>query len=274
MISIIIPSRSAVALAAISENIAKTIGVPFEIIDYDNTEDGFGICKIYNLCAQKAQFDTLVFCHDDLLFESENWGVHLCKILGDKNVGLVGVAGATFKSKYPAPWVAVPQEFYRCQLTNKFPLNAKDYEEVAVLDGCFIAMRAEVWREFLWNENQLKGFHLYDIDMSTRVFANYKLVVARTFKLKHLSAGKFDTNWYQESKAYFDKNSKLFPTQVDKIDRKYINYLDAYALKSLIFRRDTIKLSNFEVLNYISKIFSKYPKILNKGFLRYIIRIS
>ncbi|SDB65003.1 Glycosyltransferase like family protein [Flavobacteriaceae bacterium MAR_2010_188] len=272
MISIIIPSRNALALNRISENISKTIGVPFEIIDYDNTDDGFGICKIYNVCAAKAICSYLVFCHDDIEFCSHDWGKVLLKILGETTIGIVGVTGATFKSKYPAPWVSIPQKHYRCQLTNNFPDNESDYEEVAVLDGCFMAMRKQVWEEFKWNDRQIPDFHLYDIDISERVFRNYRLVVAKNLSVNHRSEGNFDEIWFKQSKNYFEINSNKFPITVERMSPKYEDYLNAYSIKSLLFRRGRINLSIFEVLTYSIQILINYPKIFSFGLLKNIIK--
>ncbi|MBJ7879166.1 glycosyltransferase [Gelidibacter salicanalis] len=271
MISIIIPSRSAVALAAISENIATTIGVPFEIIDYDNTKDGFGICKIYNLCAQKAQFDNLVFCHDDIVFHTAHWGEKLVDILKNNTIGLVGITGATYKSKYPAPWVSIPTQYYRSNLykghTAKEIPHDKIYEEVAVIDGCFISMRKTVWKQFKFNETQLHGFHMYDIDISVRVGKEFDIVVARSFEIEHLSDGVFNHVWYKESLHYHKNNESLFPgiMGAEEPDQKCF---DGHALKALIFRSRILKMKRTERLRYIFDLLQIYPKLFAFGMLK------
>ncbi len=49
MISIIICSRDADYLRKVSENVAATIGVPYEIQAIDNSKGAYGICEAYNL---------------------------------------------------------------------------------------------------------------------------------------------------------------------------------------------------------------------------------
>ncbi|WP_159022668.1 glycosyltransferase [Formosa sp. L2A11] len=270
MISIIIPSRSAEALKSISQNIAKTIGVPFEIIDYNNSDNGFGICKIYNLCAQKAKYENLVFCHDDIIFHSSNWGYSLLEVLNISKIGLIGVCGATYKSKYPAPWVSIPKGYYR---SNLFEKNSKqvvdeqaDFEKVAVVDGCFLSMRKEIWNEFKFNETELKGFHIYDIDISVRIGKKYDVVVEKSFEIEHLSEGVFNHVWYGDSFIYHKNNKELFPAKSDGgSDEKY---LDGYALKSLILRSPKLKMKRAERLAYLLSLLKSYPNQFSLRLLK------
>ena len=60
MISIIIPSRSSVALAAISNNIAHTINIPFEIIDYDFTSGQIFVGEKEHLTFSGTQIVSLI----------------------------------------------------------------------------------------------------------------------------------------------------------------------------------------------------------------------
>ena len=271
MISIIIPSRSPVALDTISKNIGKTIGVPFEIITHDNTNDGFGICKIYNMCAQKAQFENLVFCHDDIVFHTDNWGKELLSLLNYKTIGLVGIVGATYKSKHPAPWVSIPAKYYKSNLYKrdtgiKIEQN-KMYEEVAVVDGCFISMRKHIWEQFKFNDKELNGFHIYDIDMSLRIGKKYGIVVAKSFEIEHLSEGVFNDVWYRESLQYHRNNEALFPAKTT-VEESNDKYFDGYALKALIFRSRKLKMKRTERIKYIFNLLKCCPDLFSFKMLK------
>lgn len=57
MYSIICCSVKPEAAEALRRNVAETIGVPFEFIVFDNREKGYGLCRVYNLCAARARYD-------------------------------------------------------------------------------------------------------------------------------------------------------------------------------------------------------------------------
>ncbi|WP_434037645.1 glycosyltransferase [Formosa sp. 4Alg 33] len=270
MISIIIPSRSSVALEAITNNISATIGVPFEIIDYDNSKDGYGICKIYNLCAVKAKYDYLVFCHDDIVFHTQDWGQLFVNHLKQEFVGLVGITGATFKSKYPAPWVSIPKNYYRSNLySSKENIRVKkesNSDEVAVVDGCFLGMRKGVWEQFNFNEDTLKGFHIYDIDISIRILRKYKVIVLNDILIEHKSDGVFNYNWYEESEKYHKHNQNLLPAQVESV--KNVETLNGFALKSLVMRSKGLKLSFQKKANLLFLLLTNHPKMFTPKMLR------
>lgn len=260
MISIIIASINDYRLNKISENINQTIGVEYELITYDNSIDGIGICEIYNKCAADSKFDHLVFCHDDILFRSNNWGKLLVELLNFDQVGLIGAAGAIYKSRYPAPWVSIPKQYYRSSLTTsnvKKSDYTKEINETVVLDGCFLAMRKNIWKEFNFNESELKGFHLYDIDISLRLSKEYKLLINNEIVIKHLSEGTFDQKWYIESKKFHKNNQHLFPATSDKNNNQ--RYLDSYAIRSLLGRSQSIHMSFSEKIKYLTLLFLKSP---------------
>jgi len=77
MISIIICSVNTAFLEQVNKNITATIGVPYELLAWDNRDAKKGICEVYNWMASKAQYAYLCFVHEDILFETENWGQHL-----------------------------------------------------------------------------------------------------------------------------------------------------------------------------------------------------
>ena len=73
-------------------NIGRTIGVECEIIVIANSRNEYSLFYAYNLGAEKAQYEVICFLHDDILFRSNNWGEHVLTVLGNKDVGLLGVA--------------------------------------------------------------------------------------------------------------------------------------------------------------------------------------
>ena len=72
MLSIIISSYQPEFYLALEKNIAESIGIPYEIMKIDNPGI-MGICEAYNRGAEKAQYDFLLFLHEDVLFETQDW---------------------------------------------------------------------------------------------------------------------------------------------------------------------------------------------------------
>lgn len=241
MISIIICSIKPSLLNQLTKNIADTIGVEYEILAYDNRQTNWGITKVYNYCAEKAKYPYLVFCHEDILFHTKNWGIELINVLKKNEIGLVGICGATYKSPAPASWVSIPTSYYRSNLKNsKFKNNSK-FSEVAVIDGLFISVKKLDWKNNKFNEQLIKGFHIYDIDYSL-AFHNKKNVVLNTIEVEHFSEGNFNRQWFFDSLNYYKHKKKDFPIFTKKFSLYEKRQLDAYAWKSIFFRIKKLKL--------------------------------
>lgn len=272
MLSIIIASVNSNKLKRTTENIANTIGVPYEIISYDNSKDGIGICKIYNLCAAKAKYKNLVFCHDDIIFHTQNWGKSIIATLSDNEIGLLGITGNKFKSKHPAPWVSSPKEFYVSNLSSYRSISIKSdkLEQVAVLDGCFLSLKKSIWEIYPYNEKDLQGFHLYDIDISFRIGRHYKIGVIGDIAIEHLSEGSFDSKWYSDSKLIHDKYRDWLPINLTGSNSQ-TTYLDNYALRSLIYRSKQVEMQKRELLRFIFQLLFRYPKLFNLRMLKFLL---
>lgn len=74
MISIIVSSINTEQNILFKKNIEGTIGVPYELLIHDNRETKWGLCKIYNHYARISKYDILCFFHEDISFETINWG--------------------------------------------------------------------------------------------------------------------------------------------------------------------------------------------------------
>jgi hypothetical protein len=104
MISIIICGRDNDISTALRHNIQETIGVVHEIIVIDNSQNDYSIFSAYNKGVALSNYDTLCFMHDDLVFESSNWGSIVINQLQQNNIGAVGVAGTPYYATLPGAW--------------------------------------------------------------------------------------------------------------------------------------------------------------------------
>ena len=105
MISIIISSFNKEYFEKLENNINITIGqIDYELIKIDN-QGIMGICEAYNIGGSKAKFPYLIFCHEDIIFHTINWGEYLLKIFNSViKIGLLGVLGGKYKPAYNSGW--------------------------------------------------------------------------------------------------------------------------------------------------------------------------
>jgi len=268
MISIIVCSVNICLYNKFEENVKSSIGFEYEILRIDNSIENKGICEVYNNGLAKAEGSVICFCHEDIIFNTQDWGSELNALLLNKDIGLVGVAGAVYKSKYPSPWMAIPQEYYRVNMTQvtkdgpKFTVKILDegsFSEVAILDGCLIAGRKEVFDAYKWNQKDLPGFHLYDLDLSIRVKEAYKLVVANNIQITHLSEGDFGLDWLNASENFHHANKKLLPVSVMKLSNKEQDNLDYFGLHAHINKLKQLKQPRLNIYRLALKAIFLFP---------------
>ena len=224
MISIIVSTHKPEFLKNLVNSIPDTIGVNYEVIPVAN-HNQFSLCNAYNQGLAKAKYDYLCFVHEDVIFKSIGWGAEIISVLNDnKDIGLIGVAGSKFKSSLPLGWhISILQEMRRgCifQGQNSYESVFDDFspdkvsqqiEDVVCLDGVILFTKKSVFKECLFDEALLKGFHGYDIDFSLQVFFSGKrVVVDREIKIFHFSLGQFGKD---KAKAEW------------RISRKWFGYL-------------------------------------------------
>lgn len=230
MLSIIICSISQEKLSQVKANIAKTIGVEYEVIAIDNLKCKYSITKAYNEGARKAKYPFLLFVHEDVLFHSSHWGSFIEDKLKEPDCGIIGFAGSKMLMDVYSGWTQSGEweSFFLFQKlkTGKTVLHASNvdlhlpFEEVISLDGLAMFVRKDVWEEFLFDEVHLTGFHCYDLDFSLRVASSkkYKNYVSTSFNVvvEHLSPGNYNKSWYVDTVRMFRTQWKgLLPLSVE-----------------------------------------------------------
>lgn len=219
MISIIVSSHREDYFAALKQNIADTIGVEYEIIKIDNPGI-MGISEAYNHGIEKAKFKYLCFCHEDVLFHTKHWGKKLLEIFNyDRQIALVGIAGSPYLPYVYSGWSFPKSKFLRMclvQSSNEKKGNFVErkaneglkYEEVATVDGCFMATKKSRKR---FDESLFKGYDCYDLDFSLQTGFKGKNIVTYEILLEHFSPGQFSTKWFKETLKFNKKWKKKLP---------------------------------------------------------------
>jgi hypothetical protein len=189
----------------IEDNIRSTIGaIEYELIKIDNTIEKLSIAEAYNKGALHSKFDNLLFIHEDVTFNTLNWGSTLIKHLNElKNVGIIGTLGSDYITNVPSGWAirndenifvnAVQEYKYNKKKGHPIAINHKKTKEVSTLDGVFLAMKKTTWEQIKFDEN-LEGFHGYDLSICLRC-QEHKYFIPDIL-ITHYSEGKFEYNWY------------------------------------------------------------------------------
>lgn len=277
MLSIIISSYQEHFYTALEKNIAETIGIPYEIIKIDNP-NLMGICEAYNKGASLSKYDYLLFVHEDVIFHTKEWGQKLINHLEKENVGVVGVAGSNYVPKAPIGWCMPKDQFnfvniiQREKTTNKYKLysNISSSHKVFALDGVFMAIKKNVYNLFYFDEN-LKGFHGYDLDFSLRVAQRYKNFVISDILLEHFSFGVPALEWFN-SNVYVRKKIAYQYNIVDESVEK----LTFHIFLKNFFKYNKINFRNliftFKFLSY--KLFQNSFFNILKVYLYYLINYN
>ena len=228
MLSIIICSRNKVLSKELTENIKVTVGVDYEIIYIDNSENKYSIFAAYNLGITQSKYPYLCFVHEDVFFHTSDWGEKVISHLQDTKTGIIGVAGSDLVTRIPASWANMISQGHNIILTDnarKKPteiiLLPKNYNlskrSSIILDGLFMCMRKDLTNKIHFDEN-LKGFHGYDYDISLQsIMAGYTNYVIYDIKLEHFSGGKTSILYFRNLISIFKKWENNLPIIGDNV---------------------------------------------------------
>lgn len=283
MVSIVISSKTPLLLQQVSENIKETIGVDFEIIAIANPNGEISICKAYNEGAEKAKYPYLCFCHEDILFTSQNWGKKQIDYLKNKEIGLIGVSGSCIKPLTPSGvWLNnyKTDRFYIVQrgaekedyLKYSNP-NAEIKAEVKIIDGLFMACRKEVWEINKFDDKIFTGFHGYDIDFSLQIQKKHKLFVIYDIELIHFSGGGNSINWINDMRKIKNKWKHSLPSSTIHFSSKEIKTIEYDALNYFVRSMISAKYNLYLTLGYLVRLFFLKPlEFNNLRVIKYLIK--
>ena len=247
----------------VSQNVAATIGVPYELIAIDNSAGKYGICEAYNIGARQSQYEVLCFMHEDIAFHTPDWGQVVIDVLADSSIGVLGVAGGMYQLGVPSGWWSV-YEHLRMQViqtTPDYPRNLdvvnpqqEELADVAAVDGLWMCSRKTVWQQHPFDEATFPAFHFYDLDYCTQVFQRLRVCVTFRVLIEHFSTGSINEGWLQAALLYQRKWRAHLPfgvVEVSKLQRKRI---EQRVFAEFVERVLQSKLSNWAVLKVLGSL--------------------
>jgi len=211
------------------EHIKSSCGCDVHIVSIYNP-NGTSLSKIYADIVDSKDIDTniIVFIHDDIEFLRNGWGKEIIRLFKEnEEYGIIGVAGSAQFDQNAAWWnydKKFGQVLHRWEgkswLTAFSPLLDKDLQEVAVIDGLFIAVHKERIAENFSRE--LDAFDFYDIYLciANVIAKKCKIGVTTNIRLAHNSIGKLKDSWYTNRDIINEKFGKFYPIDVLKNERR------------------------------------------------------
>jgi glycosyltransferase involved in cell wall biosynthesis len=200
------------------------------------------LAKVYNEVLSEATTDIIVFCHDDIYFDTTSWYSKLLKHFERSDFGILGMAGTTQMPSSGMWWEnrkkmigIVNHESDGKKWESKYSESlGNSIMETVVVDGLFIAIdKRKIKKNF--NE-EFKGFHFYDIPFC---FENHiegvKVGVITNIRITHKSIGQTNEQWEENRKLFESKYSSNLPVKLPYDPQRRIKVL----ISCLFFRTFT-----------------------------------
>jgi glycosyltransferase involved in cell wall biosynthesis len=200
------------------------------------------LSECYNQILNESKTDIIIFCHDDLIMETNQWGKKLLKHFEKTDFGIIGMAGTT---SMPASGMWWEDRKKMVGIVNH-EKDGKKWEskyadavgntvyQTVVVDGLFIAVHKERIKK-PFNE-EFNGFHFYDIPFC---FENHlqgvKVGVITNIRMTHKSIGQTNQQWEENRQIFQEKYKNNLPLKLPLDPNKRLKVL----ISCLFFRTFT-----------------------------------
>jgi hypothetical protein len=195
-----------------------------EIIEKVNNGEK-SLSQVYNEIIDESSNDILVLCHDDILFDTDNWGKKLLKSY-EKNpkYGILGLAGSKFLSE-SAKWWEIPQTMYGVvnhkhdgkKWTSTYSKTPSHIiEEVILVDGLFLSLdKNKIKHNF---DKEIDGFHFYDLGFCIPNYLDgVKIGITTDIRVTHLSIGMTNNSWDENRILFSEKYKEKLPLDITNV---------------------------------------------------------
>jgi len=212
-----------------------------EVIEKVNNGEK-SLSQLYNEVLSESKTDIIVFCHDDIYFDTTGWYHKLMKHFDKSDYGIIGMAGTTDMPASGRWWEDRKKMIGIVNHENDGKKWESKYSEslnnnigqTIIVDGVFIAVdRKKLKKNF--NE-EFKGFHFYDIPFC---FENHlegvKVGVITNIRITHRSIGQTNEQWEENRKLFSEKYIDNLPIKLPFDPQKKLKVL----ISSLFFRTFT-----------------------------------
>lgn len=199
------------------EHVRKSSGLKdIEIIEYIN--HGESLTKFYNKGLLETKNNIVVFCHDDLIMNSNNWGKKILNHFNNTDFGILGVAGTTDLSESGRWWddntKMLGQVRHQHEGKSWDSIYCSNFGESilpsVIVDGLFFVVNKE--RIKVNFDENVNGFHFYEIDFCFNNHLNgVKVGVMSNIRITHKSIGMTNEEWEINRLQFVNKYKNNLP---------------------------------------------------------------
>jgi len=214
-----------------NQHIDETIGdVDHSIHPYENYAQ-YSLPEVYNKALNELDKEdaVFVFCHNDIKFDSKDWGNVLLKHFNSRNYKyeIIGVAGATELNTHGCWWLdATAQNKNDSKMKgivnhnngvrkweNRYSKPHFGVLPVVIIDGLFMAVDpVGIKHNF---DETYKGFHFYDLSFC---FPNYldgcDIGIITDIRITHDSVGVTNEQWEQNRQQFVKQYAEELPQTI------------------------------------------------------------
>jgi len=218
----------------------KTSGVyKIEILPYENNGE-YSLTQIYNKGLKESTNDIVLFCHDDIKFDTNNWGRKLLNHFKKSDYGIIGVAGCRYLPSSAKWWELPPEMMGQVYHENEgkrwlSTYNRKfgsDILPAVLVDGLFFGVdKNRIKKSF---DESIPGFHFYDLGFCVQNYLEgVKIGVISNIDITHLSMGQTNEEW-EQNRITFSKRYKDYLPLLESITFKELKFKKNKPLVSII----------------------------------------
>lgn len=169
----------------------------------------------------------IVFCHNDIIFRTKDWGKILMGMFQGSKFDILGVAGTTELNAHGCWWLTPEgKDMNRAKMYGRVwhPHGLREEESVysekivgvkpvVTIDGLFIAVDGSSKIERF--DEEFKGFHLYDISFCFKNYLEgFDIGVIDRISILHKSIGITNEQWENNRIQFANKYAEELPATI------------------------------------------------------------
>ena len=204
-----------------SNHVSETIGVNHVVHCYPNHNE-YSLPEVYNLAIKEHHDDQaiMVFCHNDIVFKTKDWGKKLLHKFNHLDYQIIGVAGTTNMPVSGRWWDDRSKMMGIVEHTNGLREWVSEYskphfgiKEVCLIDGLFIAVdTSNITHQF---DEEFKGFHFYDLSFCIPNYLDgVNIGIVTDIRILHKSVGMTNQQWEEARIQFAEKYKEELPIKV------------------------------------------------------------
>jgi hypothetical protein len=219
--------------------------------------------QVYNEIINESKYDIVVLVHDDIIFETKNWGENVLKhFKKNQDYGILGLAGTKYLPENGRWWEVMAAAYGVVNHTDGQKKWASTFskdggkriDETIIVDGLFIAIDKNRIKHMF--DESFDGFHFYDLSFCLPNFLDDVGVgVIYDVRVTHLSVGMTNEKWEENRKIFAEKYADELPIDIS----------DDTLCETFIFIHDQDLILHFEENNKFQSLYTyRYVFLGNK----------